>query len=165
MALVGRISVRGLYYSRKFNYNVKGFFELNLKQGIGSIRLPVVGRSMSSGSSVTNIDINQLQTFQSGPSATIIDVRELSEIQETGKLPGSIHIPLGDLKAALQEDAGVFQQKYSKEKPSAVDPLVFSCRSGRRSMMAAESAVSLGYKKVYNYAGGWLDWIEHHPKE
>nr|BAN21173.1 conserved hypothetical protein [Riptortus pedestris] len=119
---------------------------------------------MSAASSVVNIDVNELQKFQKNPSATIIDVREPSELKETGELPCSTNIPLATVAAALQDDPSKFKEKYSIEKPLIDNPIVFSCRSGRRSLQAAESAASIGYKKVYNYAGGILDWLEHFPK-
>jgi monothiol glutaredoxin len=38
--------------------------------------------------------------------------------------------------------------------------LVFMCRSGARSQMAAEQYLQKGYKKVYNLAGGILAWSQ-----
>lgn len=40
-----------------------------------------------------DINYNDLRKAQSDDSILIIDVREKEEIDETGKLPGSIHIP------------------------------------------------------------------------
>lgn len=39
------------------------------------------------------VDYNQLLEAQKNDKILIIDVREDSEIEETGKLPASIHIP------------------------------------------------------------------------
>lgn len=36
--------------------------------------------------------------------------------------------------------------------------IVFYCRSGRRSAIACEMAEGLGFRKVANYEGSWLDW-------
>lgn len=44
-----------------------------------------------------NIDYEQLLEAQKNVNVLIVDVREPSEIQETGKLPGSIHIPSKNL--------------------------------------------------------------------
>lgn len=40
-----------------------------------------------------NVDYNEILKAQNDSSVLIIDVREKEEIDETGKLPGSIHIP------------------------------------------------------------------------
>lgn len=40
-----------------------------------------------------NINYRQLLEAQKDDSVLIVDVREQSEINETGKLPGSIHVP------------------------------------------------------------------------
>lgn len=40
-----------------------------------------------------------------------------------------------------------FRKKYRREKPEAEVKIVFTCRSGRRSAQAAQTANKLGYKK------------------
>jgi rhodanese-related sulfurtransferase len=42
-----------------------------------------------------------------------------------------------------------------------LNKLVISCRSGRRSLLAAEYVIKhLGFQNVYNVEGGILRWIE-----
>lgn len=48
---------------------------------------------MASTQAVTDIGCDELKKFQKDSTATIVDVRGLDEIQETGKLPGSVNIP------------------------------------------------------------------------
>lgn len=49
---------------------------------------------MSGGDKIClNVDYNEILKAQNDSSVLIIDVREKEEIDETGKLPGSIHIP------------------------------------------------------------------------
>nr|XP_023025832.1 heat shock protein 67B2-like [Leptinotarsa decemlineata] len=93
--------------------------------------------------------------------ALIIDVREPDELKETGVLPGSINIPLGQLESVLKDVSNEhFYATYGKEKPTQNFPIIFSCRSGKRSASAQAIAQQLGFKRVHNYAGGWLDWEE-----
>lgn len=40
-----------------------------------------------------NVDFDGLLEAQKDKNILIIDVREQSEVDDTGKLPGSIHIP------------------------------------------------------------------------
>ena len=114
-------------------------------------------RSMSSTSN-RDLFYDDIIKLSSKKEITLIDVREPAEIQETGKLPGSTHIPLGDVPSALSMDEEAFSKKYGIQKPGPDDPLVFSCRSGKRSVAALEKALALGFSKSRHYAGGWLDW-------
>lgn len=48
---------------------------------------------MSSQDEKFNVNYEQLLEAQKDNSILIIDVREQAEINKTGKLPGSIHVP------------------------------------------------------------------------
>ncbi|XP_076167158.1 rhodanese domain-containing protein CG4456 isoform X2 [Ptiloglossa arizonensis] len=106
-----------------------------------------------------NIYYKDILEAQNDDSILIIDVREQSEIDETGKLPGSIHIPMGDVSNVfLNFSEKTFKERFDKEKPSKETKIILSCRSGKRSGMVQEEIQRLGYKNAYNYIGGWLDW-------
>ena len=68
----------------------------------------------------------------------IIDVRTPQEIQQTGKLPGSINIPLDSLEY-------VVPTTY----PNRTANILIYCRKGIRSNKATNKLRSLGYKNVY----------------
>jgi adenylyltransferase/sulfurtransferase len=73
----------------------------------------------------------------------LVDVREAYE-WETGRLPGSIHIPLGTLPQRVSE------------VPATHTP-VFICAGGVRSMAACRYFVESG-RKAINLAGGVAAW-------
>jgi rhodanese-related sulfurtransferase len=73
----------------------------------------------------------------------LIDVREPDE-HEAGRIDGDRLIPLGDLSA---EAATIDPDR----------PVVFYCRSGARSAMAAEAFRGAGFD-AHNMLGGLLDW-------
>ena len=84
--------------------------------------------------------------------AVIIDVREAREREQSGWIPGSLHIPLGQLTQRLPELI-----------PERDTELIFYCASGYRAQTALETAIELGYYYVYNL-GGLKDWpyeLEH----
>ncbi|CAK9814419.1 Thiosulfate sulfurtransferase/rhodanese-like domain-containing protein 3 [Anthophora plagiata] len=96
---------------------------------------------------------------QNDSNVLIIDVREKEEIDETGKLPGSIHIPMGEVaNTLLSLTENDFKDKFNRSKPSKDTKIILSCRSGKRSGMVQEEIQKLGYENAYNYVGGWLDW-------
>ena len=73
----------------------------------------------------------------------LVDVREPYE-REAGHVAGSRHVPLADLTAAAPTI-----------DPSP--PLVFVCRVGSRSSMAAWSFARAGYD-AHNMDGGMVGW-------
>lgn len=106
-----------------------------------------------------NVFYPDILEAQKDDSILIIDVREQNEIDETGKLPGSIHIPMGDVSNVLQTlSEKDFKEKYGKEKPVKDTKIILSCRSGKRSAMVQSEILHLGYTNAYNYVGGWSDW-------
>jgi rhodanese-related sulfurtransferase len=73
----------------------------------------------------------------------LIDVREDYEWQ-AGRIPGSRHVSLGEVAAAAET--------IEREAP-----VVFVCRVGGRSTMAANAFRRAGYE-AYSLAGGVLEW-------
>ena len=76
-------------------------------------------------------------------SAQIVDVREPYE-REAGFVEGSEHIELQQLAGAAQS--------LDPERP-----VIFYCRVGSRSLMAAQAFQRAGFD-AYSMAGGLVDW-------
>ena len=75
----------------------------------------------------------------------ILDVREQDEY-DAGHIPGAILIPHTEIEARAEE--------VLTDKDQLI--LVY-CRSGRRSKIAAEALVELGYTNIKEF-GGIIDW-------
>uniref|UniRef100_A0A182FG05 Rhodanese domain-containing protein n=1 Tax=Anopheles albimanus TaxID=7167 RepID=A0A182FG05_ANOAL len=102
-------------------------------------------------------EIVQLANQPEADAPLLIDVREPAELEATGRIPTSINIPVGQVKTELELPATVFQAKYGRRKPSPTDAIIFCCRIGVRSGNAAHEAEQMGFKRVKNYVGSWLD--------
>ncbi len=76
--------------------------------------------------------------------AQFIDVREAYE-REAGYIPGTRHIEL----ALLSSEAATIDRER---------PVVFQCRIGGRSAMAADAFRADGYD-AYTLTGGILAWV------
>jgi rhodanese-related sulfurtransferase len=88
--------------------------------------------------------------LQTHAEAVFIDVRTLEELERTGKPLGALHIPFAD--SSWRPLPG-FAAAASAVLPQDV-PLVFICRSGKRSRDAALLLESLGYADVRNVLEG-----------
>lgn len=86
-----------------------------------------------------------LQRLENEDQIILLDVRTEPEHAEV-RIPGSILIPL----QTLAEEAPL--QLTDKEAT-----IFIYCRSGRRSLEAAEILLELGYTQVYDL-GGIIDW-------
>jgi rhodanese-related sulfurtransferase len=73
----------------------------------------------------------------------LVDVREPNET-EVERIPGSVLVPLSEFDPAVIEPAG--------------RDVVFSCRSGRRSITASLAAQEQGFDYGSHLAGGILAW-------
>lgn len=100
----------------------------------------------------------QTYTLTAGPAPNpASDVREPSEYND-GYIPGAINLPIKSQPDALFLPSHEFEDRFGFEKPSADQEVVFYCKSGVRSSAAAQMAQQLGYTKVAEYRGSWLDW-------
>ena len=75
----------------------------------------------------------------------IIDARTQEEYDQ-GHIPGAIMIPEYEIA-----------DRAEKELPDKDQLILVYCRSGRRSKIAAEELVKLGYTNVKEF-GGIIDW-------
>ena len=77
-------------------------------------------------------------------SAQVIDVREPHE-WDAGHIDGMRHVPVGQLQA---EASSIDQDT----------PVVFSCKTGGRSTMAAQAFRAAGYR-AFSVDGGIEKWV------
>jgi adenylyltransferase/sulfurtransferase len=87
------------------------------------------------------------QRLDKGDDIQIVDVREDNEVA-IGRIPNSIHIPLGQILGRMNE----------------IDPsreTVVHCKMGGRSARAIDALQRSGYQgKLMNLKGGILRWSD-----
>jgi rhodanese-related sulfurtransferase len=89
--------------------------------------------------------------FEHG-DAKLIDVRTLEERQTVGYVPKSIHA------AWLVGNPLMSNPRFLRELEThagKTDVILLLCRSGKRSVAAAETASRLGFKNVFNILEGF----------
>ena len=93
-----------------------------------------------------SVDVTTEQTADAlaDDSAQVIDVREDHEWQ-AGHIEGARHVPLMSLKAQAQT--------IDRERP-----VIFQCKSGGRSTMAAQAFRAAGFR-AFSLDGGLERWV------
>ena len=81
----------------------------------------------------------------------LIDIREKGELDKTGRVENSNHIPRGMLEFWLDPDGPYFKSgKLDLNKE-----LVLFCAGGLRSALAAKSLKEMGFENVSHVDGGF----------
>jgi len=114
---------------------------------------------------------------------TMIEIRQGFEIEMKGGIPGTVHIPLFEVKRLLGDQLTENEQEVlDAGRPSDIDIkglittinrlhhahdhlLLLTCNSGRRSLYAAHLLRSLGYPKALSVAGGFQAWKKRQVAE
>lgn len=99
--------------------------------------------SQGGGDALTTVRVSDLANAAVS-GATVIDVREPYEY-EAGHVEGALLMPLANtvrLASDLPKD----------------EPVYVVCRSGNRSLVAAQELVEAGFEDVRNVDGGMIAW-------
>lgn len=97
------------------------------------------------------------ERLQENPDMLIVDVREPYEF-DAMHIEGSLCVPRGILESACEWD-------YEETEPELVRArereVVVVCRSGYRSVLAANSMLLLGYSNVVSLKTGLRGWKDY----
>ena len=97
--------------------------------------------------SYVNITAAEAKALMDGEATyVILDVREAYEFEE-GHIPSAVLFPLDSINAASAAEI----------LPDQNVMLLVYCRSGRRSKLASEALLQLGYTDIREF-GGIIDW-------
>lgn len=104
------------------------------------------GAAENEGSVYMNINAEKAKEMMENlEKFVLLDARSEEEFSE-GHISGAIVIPHEEVS-----------ERAEAEIPEKDVPVFVYCRSGRRSKIAAEALVALGYSEVYEF-GGIIDW-------
>jgi rhodanese-related sulfurtransferase len=91
------------------------------------------------------------QIFEQG-EAKLIDVRTIEERESVGYVSGSIHVAWAIGNPMVSNPRFV---RELESKAGKLDVILLLCRSGKRSVAAAETVSRLGFKNVFNVTEGF----------
>jgi rhodanese-related sulfurtransferase len=102
---------------------------------------------------IDNLDPEQMAR-EVADGALVVDIREASERDETGAIPGAVHVHRGLLE--FKADASL-ETHHPDLDPSR--RTILYCASGGRSARAVLTLQHLGYTDVAHLDGGIQGWI------
>ena len=113
-----------------------------------ALALPIgcVGCSGGGSSAYEQISAAEAKALMDSESGYIIVDARTQEEYDEGHIPGAILIPEYEIA-----------NRAEKELPDKNQLILVYCRSGRRSKLAADALVKLGYTNIKEF-GGIIDW-------
>jgi rhodanese-related sulfurtransferase len=81
----------------------------------------------------------------------IVDVRDGTEVAQTGKLKGAVHVARGSLEGRADPDTPTYNPAFKRDQP-----VILHCAGGGRAALAGKTLKDMGYTKVFN-GGGFKD--------
>ena len=102
-------------------------------------------------SEIKTITPEQALKLSNENKCNLIDIREKGELDKTGRVENSHHIPRGMLEFWLDPESLYFKNgKLDMEKE-----IVLFCAGGLRSALAAKSLKEMGFENVSHIDGGF----------
>ena len=97
------------------------------------------------------------RALSAGSKPILLDVREPAEF-DLLRIPGSINVPRGVLEQSCEWD-------YDETVPELADgreqEIVVICRSGKRSVLAADMLLQMGFANVVSLKTGVRGWSDY----
>jgi rhodanese-related sulfurtransferase len=105
-----------------------------------------------------DISSDEVAIFTASSDALIVDVRLEEEWLETGVISGAV------LSTYFDKQARPLKTEFLKKLAEATrgdksKQIVVVCRTGLRSKLAAGILDREGYKNIYNYKDGMVNWL------
>ncbi len=104
---------------------------------------------------IENLDVATVESEIASGDVVLVDIRDAHELEATGRIPGSIHIPRGMLEFRADPSTPYHQDPLDPGKR-----VIIHCASGGRSALAAATLQAMGYEHVAHLDGGFNAWKE-----
>ena len=100
---------------------------------------------------IKTINADEAYELHKDNKCNLIDIRDVRELENTGTVENSQHIPRGMLELCLDPESIYFKDGKLDIKKE----MVLFCAGGVRSALAAKSLIDMGYEKVSHIEGGF----------
>jgi rhodanese-related sulfurtransferase len=92
-------------------------------------------------------------------NVSLVDIRESEELQQNGKIEGSLHAPRGMLEFYADASLPYYKPEFDKNKK-----IILYCASSGRSALAVATLKQMGYENVAHLEGGIKAWKDSGEK-
>jgi rhodanese-related sulfurtransferase len=100
---------------------------------------------------IKTISAEQALKLTNEGTCNLIDIREKGELDKTGRVENSNHVPRGMLEFWLDPDGPYFKSG----KLDMTKEMVLFCAGGLRSALAVKSLNEMGFENVSHIDGGF----------
>jgi len=100
---------------------------------------------------IKTISVDEALKMVEENNCNLIDIREGNELESSGKVENSVHIPRGKLEIFLDPNSALFQQGVLDQNKE----IVLFCAGGVRSALAVKALKNMGYEKISHIDGGF----------
>lgn len=97
---------------------------------------------------ITKVDKSHVKTDVVGKNVQLIDVRTIEEY-EAGHIDDALNFNIIDSETFVTQI-----ENLSKD-----EPVYLYCKMGGRSSRAADILKEKGFTKIFDYSGGYNDWV------
>jgi rhodanese-related sulfurtransferase len=97
------------------------------------------------------------RALAAGSRSILLDVREPAEFDML-RIPGSINVPRGVLEQSCEWD---YDETVPELAAGREQEIVVICRSGKRSVLAADMLLRMGYTNVVSLKTGMRGWSDY----
>lgn len=104
---------------------------------------------------IENLTPQQVSDELSKSNVILVDIRESEELNQSGKIPNSIHASRGMLEFYADSALPYYKPEFDKSKR-----IILHCASGGRSALAAVTLKQMGFENVAHLDGGIKAWKE-----
>jgi rhodanese-related sulfurtransferase len=108
----------------------------------------------AANAAVPKITPDRAREMMDKGNTLVVDVRDASEVQNSGKVAGAVHVSRGMLEFRADPEAPSHDKNFAKDKN-----VILYCASGGRAALAGKLLKDMGYAHVYN-VGGFKDWAD-----
>ena len=108
----------------------------------------------AANAAVPKITPQQARELMAKGNALVVDVRDGTEVAQSGKVKGAVHVSRGMLEFRADPESPAHDKNFARDKN-----VVLYCGSGGRAALAGKLLKDMGYEHVFN-VGGFKDWVD-----
>ena len=100
---------------------------------------------------IKTINVDEALEMVEDNNCNLIDIRDARELENTGKVENSVHVPRGVLEIYMDPNSALFKQGVLDQNKE----MVLFCAGGLRSALAVKALKNMGYEKISHIEGGF----------